>query len=101
MLALGASCHHFGAAYGQNGPSVGSRGVRLATSRELTLRDRRRTLLAAGLGWTFDGYETYALDPDPGCGAACAPAGVRDPLATGKDWLRVAAVSINDDQLIR
>lgn len=69
--------------------------------RELTLRDRRRTLLAAGLGWTFDGYETYALDPDPGCGAACAPAGVRDPLATGKDWLRVAAVSINDDQLIR
>jgi len=33
----------------------------MATSPELTSRDRRRTLLAAGLGWTFDGYETYAL----------------------------------------
>ena len=33
----------------------------MATSPELTSRDRRRTLLGAGLGWTFDGYETYAL----------------------------------------
>ena len=27
----------------------------------LTPQARRRTLLGAGLGWTFDGYETYAL----------------------------------------
>jgi MFS family permease len=27
----------------------------------LTPQERRRTLLGAGLGWTFDGYETYAL----------------------------------------
>src|SRR4029453_3303336 len=27
----------------------------------LTPQERRRTLLGAGLGWTFEGYETYAL----------------------------------------
>ena len=27
----------------------------------LSARDRWRTLVGAGLGWTFDGYETYAL----------------------------------------
>lgn len=27
----------------------------------LSPRERWRTLVDAGLGWTFDGYETYAL----------------------------------------
>jgi MFS family permease len=32
-----------------------------AESAPLSPRDRWRTLVGAGLGWTFDGYETYAL----------------------------------------
>ena len=32
-----------------------------AESVTLSARDRWRTLVGAGLGWTFDGYETYAL----------------------------------------
>ncbi len=33
----------------------------MTTTAELTPQERRRTLVGAGLGWTFDGFETYAL----------------------------------------
>jgi MFS family permease len=36
-------------------------GVSTAEPTSLTPQQRRRTLVGAGLGWSFDGYETYAL----------------------------------------